>query len=185
MALIQNQCCGPMGKITGRWSQLANNVQAVGLKSRWLLTDVSESRRRKQSGGRRGCGVSWGRQAQWLLPGWWKDGMMSVWLRVHDHTYLGLKWDWCNASFKMLGRFIHCLEGWWDHKKQRQHQPTLNTTHVILWSHLNPLWWFVNLHFFCLHYFLKINAIKHSNYWDDPFFSSIKFLSHLTIYVND
>lgn len=38
---IPNQCCCIMGKITGRWGQLANNGPVQGLKGRWLLTDGS------------------------------------------------------------------------------------------------------------------------------------------------
>lgn len=38
---IRNQRRCLMGKITGRWGQLANNGPVQGLKGRWLLTDGS------------------------------------------------------------------------------------------------------------------------------------------------
>lgn len=39
--LIRNQRRCLMGKIAGRWGQLANNGSVQGLKGRWLLTDGS------------------------------------------------------------------------------------------------------------------------------------------------
>ena len=131
---------GPIG-----WQWPSPGFEGQMIADRWEPL----SPRRKQSGGRggRGCGgggVDGRREAPRLLPGRWKYGMMSAWLSVHIHTYLGPKLGWCNVGQGYVLLWGGCKGheeplNWITVDGRHQKLPSLKGRHAIRWGHLSEL----------------------------------------------